>query len=119
MSELATNRQPSEPPRATSTNDRVVADARKPLTTKDRVVGGAMALALIALCVGIWVKPDLFAFVDASEMSGRGGRKVANILAIIWSRPVGTIAGLLGVLVLLGAVLRRGGAATDSLAAPS
>lgn len=70
------------------------------------MVGMAIALVLIGLCVGTWAVPDLIG-IDSSELSGRGGRKIVFFLNILWSRPVGTIAGIFGVLVAWGALSKK------------
>lgn len=80
----------------------------EPVTAKDKVIGVVIAVLFIALCVGVWAKPDLIS-LDTSEFSGRGGRTIARILNIIWSRPAGTIAGIVGLLVGWGALTKKVG----------
>ncbi len=80
----------------------------KPITAKDKVIGTVVAVVFIALCVGTWFKPSLIS-LDTSEFSGRGGRAIARIVNIIWSRPAGTIAGIVGLLVGWGILTKKVG----------
>jgi hypothetical protein len=67
-----------------------------------------IAILLIALCVGVWLVPDLIP-VDSLDVSGRGGRKIARFIHFIWSRPVGSIAGVIGLIVGWGAITKKVG----------
>jgi hypothetical protein len=80
----------------------------EPITAKDKAVGFLIAVVLLALCVGVWIQPDLIG-VDSSDFSGRGGRKIARILNIIWSRPTGTVAGIFGLIIGWGAITKKVG----------
>ena len=80
----------------------------EPITEKDKLIGVILAAVFIALCIGVWLKPDLIS-LDTSEFSGRGGRAIARILDVIWSRPAGTVAGILGLLVGWGALTKKVG----------
>lgn len=74
---------------------------------KDRIVGFIMGIALLALAAAIWMHPEhLDTFVSA-HVSGRGGNKVKFFLALIWNRPVGTIGGVFGLLMLWSAFSRK------------
>jgi len=80
----------------------------EPVTAKDKVIGIVIAVVLIALCVATWLDPDLIS-LDTSDFSGRGGRAIARVVNIIWSRPTGTIAGIVGLLVGWGALTKKVG----------
>lgn len=84
------------------------AAAKEPITARDRIIGGIIALVLIGFCVGVWLAPDLVG-VDTSELSGRKGRSVGNIVNLLWSRPAGTIAGALGLLMAWGVLMKGSG----------
>ena len=87
--------------------EQIVAEAREakePVTLKDKLGSFLLAAVFIGLCVGMWMKPDLFS-IDTSDLGNtRGVRKLNGLLNIIdffWSRPLGVILGLLGVSGLL------------------
>ena len=73
----------------------------EPRSLKDRLIGLVLAIAFIGLCAGIWLAPDLIG-MDSAEYTGRTARKVAFFVNLLWSRPVGTIAGILGLLMVWG-----------------
>jgi len=89
-----------------------------------RVVVGLIGIALIGLCVGTWLSPDLLSAIDPSNFSGRGGRRIATLITYLWWRPVGTIAGVIGLLAAFTAIVggkkddRPAGAAGASGAEP-
>ncbi len=89
--------------------EKAVGEIRsQPITVKDKVLGIAIAVVLIALCVGTWFKPDLVS-IDTSQFSGRGGRSIARILNVVWSRPAGTIAGIVGLITGWGTMAKKVG----------
>jgi C4-dicarboxylate transporter len=85
----------------------------EPITAKDKAVGLLIAVVLLALCIGVWMKPDLIG-VDSSDFTGRGGRKITRILNIIWSRPTGTVAGVFGLIIGWGALTKKVGSKPSS-----
>jgi hypothetical protein len=78
--------------------------AEKHLSGTQRVIGGLFALALLGLCAGTWLAPDLLSFAQEVDVSGRGGRRIVNLINLLWSRPAGTIAGLLGLFIAFGVI---------------
>ncbi len=82
----------------TTLEEKVDALRKEPLTAKEKTGAIVVAVVLIALCIGVWLLPDLIG-VDTSELSARRGRGIARMLNFIWSRPVGTVAGVVGLLV--------------------
>jgi len=91
-----------------SLEDSMAEIRKEPITAKDKIVGMIIAILLIALCVGVWLVPDLIP-VDSLDVSGRGGRKIARFIHFIWSRPVGSIAGVIGLIVGWGAITKKVG----------
>jgi len=79
------------------------ASSDKPVTAKDRVAALVVGAALLGFCVAVWMWPDLVA-IDTSEVGGRRGRLIAVLLTWVWWKPVATIAGLLGALMLFAAL---------------
>ena len=89
--------------------EQIVEEIQKqPVTVKDQVVGFILSVLFIGLCVGTWLYPDLIS-IDTGNFSGHGGRKIARILNFIWSRPVGTVAGIIGLLVGRGVLTQKVG----------
>jgi hypothetical protein len=83
---------------------------RVPVTAKDRVTGIVVALVLLGLGAAMILWPDLGLVPADADPSGRGGRKVVGLLKIaemVWSRPVGGIAGVLGLLVAFGSLTNK------------
>lgn len=79
---------------------------KEPVTMADKLKAGVLALVLIGFCVAVWRVPDLLN-VDPADFSARGGRKIARMLNWLWSRPMATLAGLLGLLVGWGALTAK------------
>lgn len=83
---------------------------RVPVTAKDRVAGVVVALVFLGLCAAMMLWPDLGLVPADYDPSGRGGRKVMGLLKIaemVWSRPVGGIAGVLGLLIAFGSLTNK------------
>jgi hypothetical protein len=85
-------------------SEELIEASKKPLTAKDRVVGIVIALVLIGLCIGMWIRPDILP-VESSDL-GRGGRRVVLIVEFVWSRGIGAILGLVGLLVIYGSLTK-------------
>lgn len=87
----------------------LLAEAEKPLTVMDRVIGVGLGLVFAGLGVWMLIDPSLSIIGDETA-TGRGGRKVAGLVRLVemvWSRPLGVILVVLGVLVLFGAVTKK------------
>jgi len=80
---------------------------------KERLVGFAIAVALILIGVATWLWPYLDLVPQESlqdATSGSGGRRVVGLLRILeflWSRPVGTLLALVGCGVLWGVFAKK------------
>jgi hypothetical protein len=86
-----------------------ILDARKePITIKDKALGAVIAIVFFALCAGTWLSPGLLS-LDISQFSGRGGRTIAWLVNTIWSRPVGTIAGIIALIMVWGLLTKKVG----------
>ena len=73
--------------------EELLEEGEKGLTPKDRVKGILLSLTFIVLGASMWFWPE-FLSMEGIDPSGRGGRRVALILEVIWSRPVGLILAL-------------------------
>lgn len=89
-----------------------------PTTMKDRVIAVVFGLALIGFGVATWVWPECLASQEHTP-TGRRGRTYFLILWLLWNRPVGSIAGLLGLTASYGALFRRTKSATRSDGSPT
>ncbi len=92
-----------------SLGESVEAMAKEPLTAKEKIGAIVVAVVLIGFCVAVWVLPDLVN-IDTSELSGRRGRGIAGVLNFVWSRPLATVAGVIGLLVGVSALRTKVGA---------
>jgi hypothetical protein len=84
-------------------------ETKKPLTMKDRIVGILIACILVGLCIAMWLKPDILG-LHATDFTGRGGRTIATIIDLAWSRPVGAILGVVATLMIYGSFTKPGAA---------
>ncbi len=87
--------------------EELIAEAEKPLTMKDRLVGIVIAVIMFALAAGMFVRPVLLAGADSGDVSGMRTRGFMNIIEMAWSRPVGGILVLIGLLVVWGSLTKR------------
>lgn len=104
-----------------SSIDRIAAPSAvsshdKEVTTKDRVAALVVGAVLLGFGVAVWVWPDLVA-IDPSDVGGRRGRWIAVLLTWIWWKPVATVAGLLGALMVFASL--KGSSGTSAPAAKS
>lgn len=90
--------------------EELIAEAEKPLTMKDRLVGIVIAIVMFALAAGMFVRPVLLSSADTTDVSGRRTRGLLNIIDLAWSRPVGGILILVGLLVVWGSLTKRSAA---------
>lgn len=97
---------PEEDTAAASLKQQIDTIRREAVGAKDKLTASIVAFVFIAFCIGVWVMPDLFS-IERSEFTGRGGRRIARSLKFIWSRPVGSIAGLIGLLLAWGVCTRK------------
>jgi hypothetical protein len=96
----------SEPQVKPSMADDLFEDADMPVTLKDRIVGLVLALAFGTFGVCTWIWPRIAALSEAHP-GGRGGRRAKLWLDLLWSRPVGSIAIVLAVVILWGVITKR------------
>jgi len=89
-----------------SLSDTLREESAKPLTMKDRIVGIVLALLFAGAGVGMLLSPDLFTFGD-ERPTGRGGRMIAFLLEVLWSRPVGGVLVLLALLMIWGSITKK------------
>lgn len=64
---------------------------------KDKLVGVVLILVFLGVGIGMIVHPNLIP--DDVDPSGRRTQGIINLIDIVWSRPVGVIAILLGLLM--------------------
>lgn len=89
------------------------AAAQKPVTLKDRLIGLAIGIGLIALGVAMWVNPELSPAEGASVGRHRTGLWIW-LIDLVWSRPGGAVSGLLGLLVAYGSFVRKAASTSDT-----
>lgn len=90
----------------------------EPSTLKDRIIAIVIALALTGFGAATWLWPDYVASQPSTPSGGRGSR-YHFVLWLLWNRPVGSIAGLLGLSVLWGAFTKKGRPETGKSDAPN
>lgn len=88
--------------------DELVAAAEEPLTLKDRVVGALISLVMLVLAAGMFVRPALLPSDASQGVSGRRTSGLLSLVDLVWSRPVGVMLILLGLLVLYGSLTKKG-----------
>ena len=64
---------------------------------KDKLVGVVLILVFVGLGVGMIVHPDLIS--DDVDPVGRKTQGILNLIDLVWSRPVGGLTKLLGLLM--------------------
>lgn len=94
---------------AGSLGDELLAESQKPLTMKDRFVGVFIALVMFGLAAGMFIRPVLLGGAG-DDLGGRKTRGYINLIEMVWSRPVGGVLILLGLLVLFGALTKKSAA---------
>lgn len=82
----------------------------QPRTLKDRAVALTLAVIFVGLGAAMVYRPVLLDAVQG-KLSGRSSRRIAATFELIWSRPVGVVAVLLGLLLLWGVFSRGAGPA--------
>ena len=90
-----------------SLRETLIEESAKPLTFKDRIGGIALALAFIAVGASMIVWPAFLSVDDENIPSGRGGRTIAVLLEVVWSRPVGGLLILLALLMVWGSITKK------------
>lgn len=86
--------------------DELAAAPDVPFTLKDRFIGLLIVLVMFGLTAGMFLRPVLFQ-PDTSEMGRHRTRGVFMLVDLEWSRPVGVVLALIGLLVLWGSLTRR------------
>ncbi len=71
------------------------------MTIKDRVIFFVFGAGLVALGVSMFMHPD-FVMEGSAESARARTRLILWILEMVWSRPVGVILFLLGLLMFVG-----------------
>lgn len=74
------------------------------VSPKEMILALIGAVILIAFCTAVWLHPLLF---DTASPSGRGGRRILAMVNLVWNRPVASIAGAFGLLILVGTLFTR------------
>jgi len=75
-----------------------------PITMGQVLFGVVFAALTGALCYYTWTNPDLLDSLLEADTSGRGARKVKWILNLVYNRVIGSLGGVLGLLVLWGTI---------------
>jgi hypothetical protein len=88
--------------------EELAEESNEPMTMKDRIIGLLIAIILGGLAVGMWLTPE-FLSISTTSTSGRGARKIAWLLEIIWSRPLAVIIALLAIMAIWGALTKKSG----------
>lgn len=78
----------------------------EPVTIKDKLFGLLFAAIFIGLCAAIWLKPDLVSNNEAA-ISESCGKVTTQVLEVLWSGPVGILAGLVGLFIGWGAITKK------------
>lgn len=79
-----------------------IPESRK-ATLSERVGFIVFAIIFGLICTLIFLDPELVS-IDTSEMDGRKGRGIGNIINLLWSRPVGGILGLISLVLTWNAI---------------
>jgi hypothetical protein len=91
-----------------------LAQARKPVTAKDRIKAVLVALGCLAVGSAMWIWHQFYVS-DLISMAIRGEAVHRFRIKIdwLWCRPTGTLLILGGLLVLLGALTKRSASKTE------
>lgn len=81
-------------------------DRQPSAAARSCVAGIALGVILIAYGVAVWADPNLIA-IDVTEIQGQGLRSLARKVNLLWSRPVATVAGALGVVIASRAIMKK------------
>jgi len=90
-----------------------MAEEESGMSPKDRIVAFVMGCGITFLGVAMWIWRDS-GISESDEPTRAKTRLIAQLIDWLWSRPVGVIAILIGLLFVIGAFMKASGGDTSA-----
>lgn len=94
-----------------SLREELIKESETPLIMKDRLGGLLIAVVMFGLAAGMFIRPVLLGSTEDADVTGRRANKLLWLVELGWSRPVGGLLVLLGLLVVWGSLTKRSASA--------